>query len=101
MKRGRGRPQGALNRTTVELKTYVRAIAGDDGKVYLDMLHGIAMSEDKDVPSRLKAIGMLLERGWGKPTEQVELTGRGGEPVAYQFVVARASDRSQGEIDAE
>jgi hypothetical protein len=88
-----GRPKGVPNRVTVELKTYIHEIAGEDGKAYLDKLHDFATGAHNDAQARLKAIGMLLERGWGKPKEEIELTGINGEPIAYRFVVTKASDR--------
>jgi hypothetical protein len=87
-----GRPKGIPNRVTVELKTYIHAIAGDTGKAYLDKLHDVATGKHDDIQARLKAITILLERGWGKPQEHIELTGAGGDPVAYRFIVSRASD---------
>ena len=80
------------NRVTVELKTYIHQIAGEDGKAYLDKLHAYATGVHDDSQARLKAIAMLLERGWGKPQEKIELTGADGDPVAYRFILSRASD---------
>ena len=54
----------------------VRQLGGDDGATYLEQLHHIATAEHKDVRARLMAIGMLLDRGWGKPLQELDVLYR-------------------------
>ena len=67
----KGRPKLGL-----ALAEKVRALGGDDGATYLEQLHQIAITPHKDVQTRLLAIGMLLDRGWGKPLQELDLTYR-------------------------
>jgi hypothetical protein len=52
---------------------YVRHLGGQDGRAYVDRLHAIAVEDHTDTRARIVAITTLLERGWGKPTAQLEL----------------------------
>ncbi len=55
---------------------YIRHLSGANGKVYVDKLHAIATEEHKNVMARMQAIGVLLERGFGKPPQDVNLKGQ-------------------------
>lgn len=59
--------------------TVIRAMYGDDAGVLLRVLHQYATGKIKKCPhkARLQAIEMLLERGWGKPTQVIA-----GDPEA-------------------
>jgi hypothetical protein len=80
------------------LKTYIHEIAGEDGKAYLDKLHDFATGRHNDAQARLKGDRDAARTGMGKPKEEIELTGINGEPIAYRFVVSRASDREENDL---
>ncbi len=46
---------------------------GEDGELLIDRLHAIAFSKSKKLSTRdrLSALEMLLDRGWGKPSQVV------------------------------
>jgi hypothetical protein len=56
-----GRPPGGKS-----IAEYIRNLAGDDGRQYLDCLHAIATAEDQSTRVRIAAIAVLLDRGFGK-----------------------------------
>ena len=43
---------------------------------------------------------MFFAYAFGKPKEEIELTGNDGGPVAYRFVVARETDAPDSPADA-
>lgn len=45
------------------------------------MLGGYVGAEDCDPEIRVKAIGMLLDRGWGRPVSKTEHTGEDGGDI--------------------
>lgn len=54
----------------------IRKLGGKDGKVYAQKLHDIATLPHDNVNARMTAIGMLLERGFGKPPQDVNHSGK-------------------------
>lgn len=68
----KGRPKGRPNKTTVQVADRVRKLGGDDAAVYLNELHRLALGAD-DERLRVAAISALLDRGWGRAKETVEL----------------------------
>jgi hypothetical protein len=63
-----GRPR--VGETVAE---YIRGLAGADGRMYLDKLHALATGPHKDTKAQLQAIGILLERGWGRPPQELDI----------------------------
>ena len=63
-----GRPR--VGETVAE---YIRGLAGVDGREYVDKLHALATGQHKDTKARLQAIGILLERGWGRPPQELDI----------------------------
>jgi hypothetical protein len=63
-----GRPR--VGETVAE---YIRGLAGADGREYVDKLHALATGPHKDTKARLQAIGILLERGWGRPPQELDI----------------------------
>jgi len=86
-----GNPNGH-GTAAMKLAAYVRSLAGQDGKVYLDILHDIAAKPHKDVKTRITALGMLLDRGWGKPKEHIQLEGSLSSLTLTPEAVAKLSD---------
>jgi len=64
-----GRPKGKLNLATQELKE----LAQQYGPQAIETLQEMAFDSERDDNVRLKAIGMLLDRGYGKPKEFKDL----------------------------
>jgi hypothetical protein len=65
-----GRKPGALNQRTVLLRDRIRR----HEEVLVNRLLKIALFSESEANS-LSAIGTLLDRGWGKPTQTIEGTG--------------------------
>ena len=65
----KGRPPGGT-----ALAERIRALAGDNGASYVQMLDGIARDEDAPTMFRIAAIKILLDRGWGKAPQEVEVS---------------------------
>lgn len=76
----------------IKLAAYVRSLAGQDGKAYLDILHGIATGAHRDTKTRVTALQMLLDRGWGKPREHVTIDGQLQTVRLTPEALARLSD---------
>lgn len=77
-----GRPKG--------LSASLRAKYGDDAAKLVAELEKIAFSASPKLQPRVRieAIREILNRGWGKPTESVEVSGSGGGPIGpITFVV--------------
>lgn len=55
---------------------YVRQLAGPNAKTYVDHLHRLATEPHDNPRLRIMAIDVLLERGWGKPPQDVNLDGQ-------------------------
>lgn len=75
-----GNPHGRP-RTGNTIAEHIRKLGGVDGKLYVAQLHAIATGEHSDVNARIKAIEVLLNRGFGKPTELHEHSGVDGEAI--------------------
>lgn len=69
-----GNPNGRP-KTGTSLAEYIRKLGGEDGKVYADKLHTIAVETHDNVNARMTAIGILLERGYGSPPKDINVTG--------------------------
>ena len=64
----RGRPPGGQS-----LAERVRAKVGDDGAALVDMLYAVTVSDDEPTRTRIEAAKLLLDRGFGRPRETVEV----------------------------
>lgn len=73
-----GRPKGSRNKATKE----IRDIAQRHGRRMIGGLARIALDADAELDARIKAMGLILAYGYGKPTEHRELTGKDGKPLA-------------------
>lgn len=69
LRKGGGRP--ALGKSIAE---YIRSLGGEDGRVYADKLHEMAVLPHDNPMIRLKAIELLTKRGWPEALD-VNLTG--------------------------
>lgn len=86
-----GNPNGRP-RTGTAIAEHIRQLGGENGRDYVAQLHAIATGRHDDVHARIKAIEVLLNRGFGKPVETVEMSGLDGGPVQtlVKFVDATA-----------
>lgn len=69
-----GNPKGRPPVST-SLAECIRELGGPDGRVYVQELHNLAALPHDDPRVRIMAITVLLERGFGKPPQDLNLTG--------------------------
>ena len=67
-----GNPKGRPP-TGHSIAEYIRKLGGEDGRLYVDELHTLATLPHDDPRVRMMAIGLLLERGFGKPPQDVNV----------------------------
>jgi hypothetical protein len=68
-----GNPNGRPP-TGLAVAEYIRYLAGADARAYVDQLHRLATGEHRDTRARLTAIGILLERGYGRAPQIIDTT---------------------------
>jgi hypothetical protein len=61
---------------------YIRELGGPDGRIYVDRLHALAVGDVANTRAMLGAIGILLERGFGKAPQAIEHSGSVGAGIA-------------------
>lgn len=86
IKRGRGRPKGSKNKVPNEVKE----LAQQYGAEALKTLAEIMRDGGQPGAARVSAANALLDRGYGKPVQANEISGKDGLPIVYEFVVRRA-----------
>ena len=69
----KGRPPGGT-----ALAERIRALAGDNGASYVQMLHDLVMDEQQPTRFRIDAVKILFDRGFGKPPQEIHVTGEHG-----------------------
>jgi hypothetical protein len=77
-----GRTPGTPNKATAD----IRAAAALHGTAALEALAEIAAGVENPPAARVSAAVALLDRGYGRPAQAVELTGKDGGPVAQTNV---------------
>lgn len=85
-----GRPAGSA-----QLRARIFAKFGDDGAKLIDALNLIATGSQKQiqkkfgakaaVKERIAALRELLDRGWGKSLQEIEVDGKNGKPIRVVF----------------
>jgi hypothetical protein len=83
-----GRPKG--------VERQVKDLVGEQGEKVLLLLWQIAQSSDQTTRDRISACEILLERGFGRPSQAVELSGGlldGSEAVFSVQVVSPGSSQ--------
>jgi hypothetical protein len=73
-----GRPKGASLSARIRDETR-------DGDEILEYVLDIARNEDLKPEVRLQALTWLSDRGFGKPTQTLELGGGDGEPITVKL----------------
>ena len=77
----KGRPPGGTS-----LAERIRAKCGHDGATLVDLLYGIAADEEQPTRLRIDAAKVLLERGFGKPPQEVHVKTGGLSDVTPEQV---------------
>lgn len=86
LKRKVGRPKGSKNKVPNEVKE----LAQQYGAEALKTLAEIMKDAGQPGAARVSAANALLDRGYGKPVQSNEISGKDGLPIVYEFVVRRA-----------
>lgn len=80
-----GRKKGTPNKATAEIRELAQAYAPE----YLAELARLA-KEAQSESVRVSAIGMLLDRGYGKASQQMQLTGKDDEPLSLEALIMKS-----------
>lgn len=80
---GAGRPKGAKDTATREQGGSLAELARQHTTDALKTLVKIATAGESEA-ARVTAANALLDRGYGKPTQAVEHSGRDGGPIEYK-----------------
>lgn len=75
---GSGRKPGGKNATTLEIEALAKKYSGR----VIDALYVVATRSKSDT-ARVAAGTALLDRGYGRPRQAVEHTGKDGGPIVY------------------
>lgn len=70
-----GRPKGVKNHVRRSVQDVFRTLGGEDGEAYAQQLHALACGAHDDAHVRIKALAIIAPYLWGKPKEEVELSG--------------------------
>lgn len=66
--------------------TEIRSLARSHTKSALRVLAGIMNEKEAPHSSRVAAACALLDRGWGKPAQSVEVGGEDGGPLVVKVI---------------
>jgi len=72
MRKGSGRPAGAVNKATSDLKMNLAELAREYTNDALDALVDVMHSSQSD-SARIAAAAAILDRGYGRPTKATSL----------------------------
>lgn len=81
---GAGRPKGVVNRATVAQKGTLEELARAHTKLALSVLASVAEASESD-SARVSAATALLDRGYGKPRQAVEVGGEQDNPIVHRI----------------
>lgn len=73
---GAGRPQGAVNKATADIREAAQQFTNDALEVLVEV-----MKHGDSAAARVAAANAVLDRGHGKPKQSVEATGAEGAPL--------------------
>lgn len=77
---GAGRPAGTPSAVTKQAKATLSELARAHAPAALQTLVEVMQTADS-APARVAAANALLDRGYGKPAQAVEVSGDGGGPM--------------------
>lgn len=92
---GAGRRSGSKGRITVELKATLTETAKAYTVQALQALADVLVNPKAPAAAIVSAANSMLDRGWGKPPQQLEHTGAQGGPIQ----VSDARERLEHIID--
>lgn len=81
-----GRPKGSHGRVSVLIKGSLTETAKAYTLDMLGVLVGIALDETLPAGARTTAAGAVLDRGHGKATQAVEVSGPDGGPIEHREI---------------
>lgn len=87
---GAGRPKGRRNKATIEQRGSLEELARSHTEAALTALVAIASGGESEA-ARVSAAIAILDRGYGKPRQSVELGGPDGGPIETADVTGRES----------
>jgi hypothetical protein len=93
-----GRVKGTPNKNTAD----IRALAQNYAPEAIAMLATILTTSEND-SARISAAKELLDRGYGKSTQAVEMSGKDGDPIAITkiervIVQPNGGDNAEGKV---
>lgn len=77
---GAGRPRGARNKVTAEVKAAVAELAKPHAHMAIETLVSICRDGESDA-ARVSAAQAILDRAYGKPVQAVEHGGSADSPL--------------------
>lgn len=99
---GAGRPKGVQNKTTKEARATIGELARHHADEAIMTLVHVATNGQSE-SARVAAANALLDRGYGRPSQSMELTGSDGQdlmPKAPSGVLIVPATMSEDEWEA-
>lgn len=90
---GAGRPSGAKSRATIEHKRTLSEMAQEHTETAIQTLAEIMQDSEAPPSARVAAVNALLDRGYGKPRQEVDHSSSDGSmtPITgFDILVASA-----------
>ena len=84
--RGAGRPKGHRNVAPRAVKIVIEELARTHAPAALQALVDICCDPDCNPGARVAAAIAIIDRGYGKPRQAVEVSGEGGGPLVISPV---------------
>lgn len=91
IRRGAGRKPGSPNKSTIAQKLTISEAAQSHAAVALKVLVEIAMGGDSEA-ARVSACNAILDRGFGKAPQTVDLGNKDNEPFKTSSAVDRLAE---------
>ncbi|MEO9633074.1 MAG: hypothetical protein ABJG14_21860 [Sulfitobacter sp.] len=85
-RKGAGRPKGSRSAATKEQIKTISELAKDHAPAALKALVQVA-TRGKSEAARVSAASAILDRGYGKPSQSHEVTGKDGKPISHDMKV--------------
>jgi hypothetical protein len=65
--------------------TQIRSLARSHTRTAINVLVGVMRSKDATAPARVSAANAILDRGWGKATQQIETGDEGALELIHRI----------------
>jgi hypothetical protein len=92
-----GHIKSEIERRLDEDRTDLQRLMRKEARKMIKVLHDIASDPIAPQASRVSAANSLLDRSGYKPTDQLEITGGGGEPLKVIFNIPRPEPERLGD----